>query len=98
MGVNPNRISSPFSTAKAYVRRPRLAQSAQVSGVASYKAPEPGTAWRNLRCANSVPLQPLLQPGPPHAGERIRRPLATRPHNQKDNPMNIIPENPRTAM
>jgi hypothetical protein len=60
MGVNPNRISSPFSTAKAYVRRPRLAQSAQVSGVTSYKPPEPGTAWRNLRCANSVPLQPLL--------------------------------------
>ena len=31
---------------------------------------------------------PSLRPGPPHARERIRRPLVTHPHYRKDNPMN----------
>ncbi len=88
MGVNPNRISSPFGATKAPTDQPRLTQSAQVSGVTPCKAPEPGTARRKLQCAKNVPPQTLLQPGPPHARERIRRPLVTHPRYRKDNPMN----------
>jgi hypothetical protein len=46
MGVNPNRISSPFAAAKTAVSRPRLTKSAQVSGVAERKASEPGGVSR----------------------------------------------------
>jgi hypothetical protein len=34
---------------------------------------------------------PLLRLGPPHARERIRRPLGTHPHDRNENPMNFIP-------
>jgi hypothetical protein len=39
-----------------------------------------------------APKAPVLQPGPPHARERIRRPLVTYPLYREDSPMNIIPE------
>jgi hypothetical protein len=57
MGVNPNRISSPFGIAEEAASGPRLTQSAQVTGVTLYKAPEPSTAQRKLRCAKAVPSQ-----------------------------------------
>jgi len=88
MGASPNRISSPFGTAKTPASYLRLTQSAQVNGVTRYRAPEPVTARHKLQCAKSVPPQTLLEPGPPHARERIRRPLVTHPRNRKDNPMN----------
>jgi hypothetical protein len=33
-----------------------------------------------------VPSPTPLRTGPPHARERIRRPLATHPHYRKDSP------------
>jgi hypothetical protein len=50
----------------------------------------PGTTlrWQELSRKLSRSLQPFsafLQSGPPHARERIRRPVVTHPHNPKDN-------------
>ena len=86
MGANPNRISSPFPGAKTAVRDLRLTESAQVSGVAPRKAPEPATARRKPHCAIAVPSPAQLRTGPPDARERIRRPLATHPLYRKDSP------------
>src|SRR5215472_18390146 len=41
MGANPNRISSPFATAKAPAGHPRLTESAQVSGAARIRRRNP---------------------------------------------------------
>ena len=86
MGANPNRISSPFTAAKATMSRRRPPQSMQVSGVMSCKATEAAALRRNAAWATNRPSQTLLQPGPPHVRERIRRPLVTHPLYRKDNP------------
>src|SRR5271169_4717632 len=86
MGANPNRISSPFPAPKATVSQRCPPQSVQVSGVVPGKATEAAPVRRNASWAISGPSQTLLQPGPPHARERIRRPLVTHPLYRKDNP------------
>jgi hypothetical protein len=98
MGANPNRIGSPFTATKTTVSAPCPSQSAQVSGGVLCKAMEAAAGRRNASWAINGPSQAFLQLGPPHARERIRRPLVTHPRNRKDNPMNIIPEKtPSTA-
>jgi hypothetical protein len=85
MGANPNRISSPFVPAKDAVNRLCPPQSAQVSGVVLRKATEAAADRRNASWAINGPSQTLLQPGPPHARERIRRLLghpSARPEGQ----------------
>jgi hypothetical protein len=86
MGANPNRISSPLAAAKTTVSQPLPAQSAQVSGVMPGKATKAAAVRRSASWAISGPSQTLLQPGPPHARERTRRPLVTPPLYRKDNP------------
>jgi len=58
MGVNPNRISSPFGGTKTVAARLLLAQSAQVSG------------WRRVRRRN--PIQPDARPAGPSMGHHAR--------------------------
>ena len=86
MGANPNRISSHFAIPKATVDRRCPPQSGQVSGVVPSKATEAAALRRNAAWATNRPSQTLLQPGPPHVRERIRRPLVTHPLYRKDNP------------
>jgi hypothetical protein len=49
MGVNPNRISSPFPCLKSGIGRRHATESAQVSAGALGKATEPRTGRRNPR-------------------------------------------------
>src|ERR1022692_1788369 len=79
MAAKPNRISSPFTAGKATASSPRLTQSAQVSVVAPCKAAEPVTACRKACWPINGPSRTPLRTGPPHARERIRRPLVTHP-------------------
>jgi len=67
MGANPNRISSPFTAAKATMSRRRPPQSMQVSGVMSCKATEAVAGRRNASWAIKGPSPTPYNPGRPNA-------------------------------
>jgi hypothetical protein len=82
MGVNPNRISSPFPAPKADITPPRSVASAQVNAGIARNLAQAGPSARNSRWPIIGPAGlPSLPPnhtplhgGPPHALGTLRRP------------------------